>query len=148
MAQFTQVFTYLLITQMFYAFCVTIFVPLIPDIQQQQVIMFTDSQGVVSFSTLSTTIQGAVNNQSSIPFLDIGTLIFYSTSIILNLVLNFFTAIPQMLMMLLSTLFIFLPFNSTIQESIKMIFIVMVTILYYMLLIFYITSQRTQTGMA
>ena len=146
MAQFTQIFTYLLITQMFWAFCVTIFVPLIPDVQQQQVIMFTDSQGVISFTTLSSTVQGAVNSQSTIPFLDIGTLIFYSTSILLNLVLNFITAIPQMILLLLVTLFQFLPFSQSIQITVKEIFLVMVTVIYYLLLIFFITAQRTQTG--
>lgn len=148
MAQFTQVFVYLLITQMFWAFCVTLFVPLIPDVQQQQVIMFTDSQGVISFGTLSSTVQGAVNDQSTIPFLDLGTLIFYSTSILLNLVLNFITAIPQMILLLLVTLFTFLPFTSSLQVSVKEIFLVMITVLYYLLLIFYITAQRTQSGMA
>jgi hypothetical protein len=148
MAQFTQIFTYLLITQMFWAFCVTIFVPLIPDVQAQQVVMFTDSQGVVNFTTLSSTVQGAVNDQSTIPFLDLGTLIFYSTSILLNLVLNFITAIPQMILLLLVTLFQFLPFAGSIQATVKSIFIVMVTVFYYLLLIFYITAQRTQSGMA
>jgi len=146
MTQFTQIFTYLLITQMFWAFCVTVFVPLIPDVQQAQVIQFTDSQGVISFTTLSSTVQGAVNSQSTIPFLDLGTLIFYSTSILLNLVLNFITAIPQMILLLLVTLFQFLPFASSIQITVKEIFLVMVTVLYYLLLIFYITAQRTQTG--
>lgn len=148
MAQFTQIFTYLLITQMFWAFCVTVFVPLIPDVQQQQVIMYTDSQGVISFGTLSSTVQGAVNDQSTIPFLDIGTLIFYSTSILLNLVLNFITAIPQMILLLLITLFTFLPFANSIQITVKEVFLVMVSVLYYLLLIFYITAQRTQSGMA
>lgn len=146
MAQFTQIFTYLLITQIFWAFCVTIFVPLIPDMQAQQVVQFTDSQGVINITTLSSTVQGAVNSQSTIPFLDIGTLIFYSTSILLNLVLNFITAIPQMILLLLVTLFQFLPVSSIIQFQVKSVFIVMVTVLYYLLLIFYITAQRTQTG--
>jgi hypothetical protein len=131
---------------MFWAFCVTIFVPLIPEVQQQQVVMFTDSQGVVNFGTLSSTVQGAVNDQSTIPFLELGALIFYSTSILLNLVLNFITAIPQMITLLLLTLFAFLPVSSIIQTNVKMIFLVMLTVIYYLLLIFYITGQRTQTG--
>jgi len=148
MAQFTQIFTYLLIAQIFYAACISIFVPLIPDAQAQQVIMFTDSQGVIDFGTLSSTVQGAVNDQSTIPFLDIGTLIFYSTSILLNLVLNFVTAIPQMVLLLIVVLFQFLPFGHTIQESVKLVFLIMITVIYYLLLIFYITAQRTQSGMA
>jgi hypothetical protein len=147
MAQFTQIFIYLLIMQMFYSFCVTMFVPLIPAAQAQQVVMYTDSQGVLNFTTLSSTVQGAVNNQSTIPFLDLGALIFYSTSILLNLVLNFVTAVPQMVLWLLVTLFYFLPFPNAIQASVKMIFIIMLTVLYYLLLIFYITGQRTQSGM-
>jgi len=145
MAQFTQLFTYLLIVQMFYAFSITIFVPLLPDIQQQQVIMYTDEQGVLNFATLGSELEGTVSSQSTVPFLELGTLIFYSTNLIINLVLNFITAIPQMITLLLVTLFTFLPLDQTIQTSVKGIFIAMITIIYYLLLILYIMGARTQT---
>lgn len=148
MAQFTQIFVWLLIVQMFYAFSVSVFVPMIPDIQQQQIIQYTDERGVVNFATLGSSMQGAVNSQSTIPFLDLGALVFYSSSILINLVLNFITAIPQMVSWLLVGLFTFLPFDSTIQNSVKMIFLAMVTIIYYLLLILYIMGVRTQSQYA
>lgn len=148
MAQFTQIFVWLLIVQMFYAFSVSVFVPMIPDIQQQQIIQYTDERGVVNFATLGSSMQGAVNSQSTIPFLDLGALVFYSSSILINLVLNFITAIPQMVSWLLVGLFTFLPFDSTIQNSVKMIFLGMVTIIYYLLLILYIMGVRTQSQYA
>lgn len=145
MGQFIQLFIYLLIVQMFYAFSISIFVPMIPDVQQQQIIMYTNEAGVISFSTISNEITGAVGSQSTIPFADIGSLIFYSTSLILNLVVNFFTAIPQMISWLLIGLFTFVPVDQTIQISVKMIFTAMVTIIYYLLLVLFIMGARTQT---
>lgn len=145
MAQFTQIFLWLLIVQMFYAFAVSIFVPMIPDIQQQQIVQYTDEAGVINFATLGSTMQGAVNSQSTIPFLDFGALVFYSSSVLINLVLNFITAIPQMITWLLAGLFTFLPFNDTMQTSVKLIFLAMTTIVYYALFIFYILGVRTQS---
>lgn len=145
MGNFTQMFVFLLIVQMFYAFSITIFVPLIPEAQQNQIVMYTDEQGVISFSTIGTEITGAVGSQSTIPFADIGALIFYSTSLILNLVVNFFTAIPQMVTWLLVGLFEFIPITDSIQINVKMLFTAMITILYYFLLILFIMGARTQT---
>jgi hypothetical protein len=130
---------------MFYSFAVSVFVPQIPDIQQNQIIQYTDARGVVNFSTLATTMESAVSSQSTVPFLELGALIFFSSSILINLVLNFITAIPQMLTWLLDGLFEFLPVAETIQISVKGIFIVMTTIIYYLLFVLYILGVRTQT---
>ncbi len=146
MANFTNIFMWLLITQIFYSLSITIMVPLIPDAQQNQIVMYLSDEGIINFNSLSASVEGAVESQSSIPFLDYGSLIFYSTSIILNLLINFFTAIPQMVLMLISTLFIFLPFDYSIQTTIKMIFFIVINALYYISLLFYITNQRTSSG--
>jgi hypothetical protein len=133
---------------MFYSFAVSVFVPMIPNAQQYQVVTYTDARGVVNFSTLGTTMESAVSSQSTVPFLELGALIFFSSNILINLVLNFITAIPQMLTWLIAGLFEFLPFNQTIQISVKTIFIAMGTILYYLLFILYILGVRTQTNYA
>jgi hypothetical protein len=120
---------------------------MIPDAQQQQIVMYTDARGVINFATLGNTMEGTVKSQSTIPFLNVGSLIFYSTSLILNLVVNFITAIPQMISWLLLGLFEFIPVHQTIQTSVRMIFIAMITILYYLLLVLYIMGVRTQASM-
>jgi len=143
MTNFSQIFIYLLIVQMFYAFTVSIFVPLIPDAQQQQIISYTDEAGVISFVTLGNQVEGSVGKQTTTSFVDIGALIFYSTSLVINLIVNFFTAIPQMISWVLVSLFVFIPVEETIQITVKTIFTAMATIIYWILLILFIMGART-----
>lgn len=138
-----QVFTSLLMVQMFYALAVTLIVAVVPGIAANQIVAFTNNSSVIQFTTLASAMQGGVSNQFNIPLLDFGALIFYSTSILLNLMVNFFTAIPQMLSILVQAIFIFIPIDMNLQIIIKGTFITIMTILYYLYILSFIMSTRT-----
>lgn len=138
-----NLFVTLLIVQMFWALSVSLIVPVMPNATSNQVVMFNSSSSIVNFSTLSNSVTSGVSSQTSLPIIETGALIFYSSSAILNLMVNFFTAIPQMVTLLLTAIFMFIPVDYTIQFTIKSLGFVIVTILYYMILFSYITGTRS-----
>lgn len=141
-----NLFVNLLIVQMFYALSVTLILPYMPTASTNQVVMFTNSNNVIDFTTLGNSVQSGVGSQTSLPLLDAGALIFYSSATILNLMINFFTAIPQMVTLLLSGLFLIIQLPYALAFTIKSITFVIVTILYYMILFSFITGTRTGGG--
>ena len=135
-----QIFTSLLLVQMFYALAVTLLVPLIPGVASAQLVTYTDGTGVVNMVTLAQSLQSGVTNQQSVPLLNLGTLIFYSANIIVNLMVNFFTAIPQMLTIFVDGLFHIFPIAATLQNGIKVTFITIVSIIYFIVIFSFIMS--------
>lgn len=138
-----QIFTSLLLVQMFYALGVTLLVPLIPGVAANQVLMYSTGDSVVNFTTLSNSLHSGITSQQSIPLLSLGTLIFYSANIILNLMINFFTAIPQMLTIFISGLFLLIPISQTVQLTVKMVFITIVSVIYFIALFSFIMGAVT-----
>ena len=146
MANGFQVFTALLMVQLFYAFAVTLVVPVLPAALENQVIQFTDEAGTINYTTLATEVEGTVENQVNIPLLDFGALVFYSSSFLLNLMINFITAIPQMLTIFINAIFIFIPVTQSVQIQIKTIFTVVVSLFYFLGLLAFITGFRGGSG--
>lgn len=138
-----QIFTAFLLLQLFYAFAVTLIVPALPGALDNQVIAYTNSSGLISYSTLSSDVEGTVQNQFNIPLLDFGALIFYSSSFLLNLMVNFITAVPQIMLMGLTALFVFFPFTTGLQADIRMILTLMLTLFYFISLISFVTGFRS-----
>lgn len=146
MANGFQIFTTLLMVQLFYAFTVTLIVPVMPDALQAQVIMFTDDSGTINYTTLATSVESTVENQVNIPLLDFGALVFYSSSFLLNLMINFITAVPQILTFFISAIFVFFPVEQSLQIQIKTIFTVVISLFYFLGLLSFITGFRSGSG--
>jgi len=145
-----QMFTALLLVQLFYALAVTLIVPTLPGISAYQVVAYTNSMGQTTISTAYAAVQGGVTNSQAIPLLAFGALIFYSAQIIINLMINFFTAIPQMITILFTTLFHLLPFaNGAITTGFIAMFQVIVSIIYFIAVLTFlmsIVSGRSSSG--
>jgi len=141
-----QLFTTLLIVQIFWSLSVSLIVPYMPNATNNQVVMFNNSNNVIELGTLQSSIDQGISDQTSIPLLETGALIFYSSATILNLMVNFFTAIPQMATLLISVLFIFIPIDYAIVIVVKTWVFAVVGILYAIALFAFITGTRTNLG--
>jgi hypothetical protein len=136
----------MLTVQLFWAFAVTGIVATLPADQVNLVSVYTTQSGTVNIGTITNQLNTGITNQFNIPLLDLGALIFYSGNIIINLVLNFFTAIPQMFTLFISGIFFFIPLDVTLQNSIKL-FIAGLIFIYYMLgVLGFITNMRSRGG--
>jgi hypothetical protein len=146
MANASSIFYTLMLMQIFFSLGVTMIVAVLPAAQANQIVIFTNSNNLINVATLSTSMVGGVGSQQTIPLIEFGALIFYSTNIFINLVVNFFFAVPQMIIAFVSVLFFFIPISYTLQLIIKTTGIAVVTIVYYYLLLIYIMGLRAPQG--
>lgn len=134
----------LLIMQIFYGAAVTLIVAVLP-LSGAQMAWFNDPSGVMSFTTTASAIESGLNNTTQIPLLDFGALVFYSSNLLFNLIVNIVFAVPFMLTTFLDIFFYFLPIDYSLQVIVKLIFIPVVSILYYFVLLTWLTGTRVQT---
>lgn len=148
MANASSLFFTLMLMQIFFSLGVTMITAVLPTAQANQLVIMTNSNSTaINITTLSNSMVGGVGSQQTIPLIEFGALIFYSTNIFLNLVINFFFAVPQMIMAFINILFIqFIPISPVVLLVIQTSGIGVITIVYYYLLLIYIMGLRAPQG--
>jgi len=141
-----QLFTTLLLVQLFWSLGVSLIVPNMPNATANQVVMFTNSNNVIELGTLQSSISQGITDQQNIPLLEVGALVFYSSATILNIMINFFTAIPQMVTLLMTVLFLFIPLGTSLQITLQTWVFAIVTVLYFVALFTFLMGTRTNLG--
>jgi len=141
-----QLFTTLLLVQLFWSLGVSLLIPYMPNALDNQVVMFTNSNNVIELGTLQSSVSQGITDQQNIPLLEVGALVFYSSATILNIMINFFTAIPQMVTLLMSVIFLFIPIGYDLQIVLQTWVFGIVTVLYFIALFTFLMGTRTNLG--
>src|SRR3989304_7083431 len=131
--------------QVFYGVAISLFLLFIPVADTNQLGFFSDNQGISQLTTMQTALEGGMRAQSTIPFVDFGSLIFYSSITGFNIFMNILIAIPAMLSILLTGLFLLIPVPDTVANIIRIGFIGICTVLYYLMMFVFIISTRSPT---
>jgi len=141
-----QLFTTLLVVQLFWSFSVTLIVPNMPNAETNQVVMFNNANNIIEINTLQNSLDQGITDQTNIPLLEVGALVFYSSATILSLMINFFTAIPQMVTLLVHVFFLFIPISGSQEIIVKGWIFGIISVLYIISLFSFITGTRTNLG--
>jgi hypothetical protein len=127
--------------QLFFAICITMYAYALPDDAKTYPDFYTPD---VNIEDISGTIQDSLETQTNIPAIDLGALVFYSGNILVDLLLNFVFAIPQMLTFLLNAFMLFfVGADSFIMNYIQLFFSAGMVIFYVISLIQLLTNVRT-----
>lgn len=133
MANMWDVFKVILVVQLFYSFAITTYTHVLPDDTLNHVTSFSDLAGEIDLESVSNDIQDSVQDQINIPVVELGALVFYSGNIILDLLLNFFFALPQMFTLLINGfLQLFVNIDPFITNTIQIFLSVIITVLYFL----------------
>lgn len=92
----------LILIQMFFAVSITIFSYALPTDAKMYI---NEYSSMASSSNLEATVlklKDSLNSQLNIPIIEVGALVFYSGNIIVDLLLNFIFAIPEMITLLIN----------------------------------------------
>lgn len=89
-------------------------------------------------------IQSTTQSQLNIPLIDLGALVFYSGNILIDWIVNFFTAIPSMVTLLLALFGMLFSIDSFIMAQIKLGAYSLVILLYFASLIKMAISIRSR----
>jgi len=109
MADIMGYFRILIIVQLFYSFGISAVTYGMPaDTRQNYVVAYSDLAGEIDLDSTASEIQDSLTAQTNLPLIDVGALVFYSGNFLMDLLLNFAFAVPQMLSLLINSItFIF-----------------------------------------
>lgn len=139
-----ELFKSMLLVQLFFSFAITGISYAIPADAKPYVGSFSDIANEINLNNVSTTIQSSINKQTSIPVIELGALVFYSGNLLIDLLLNFMFAIPEMVALIITGIMFMFNLDSYIVTLIQLFSSVIVTVIYFVSLIQLITSVRSQ----
>lgn len=106
--------------QLFYAFAITGLSYAMPSDSLNYVTGFSDITESISLQSVSTDVQDSLEQQTNIPVIELGALVFYSGNILIDLLLNFAFAVPQMLGMLVNGIMLLFNVDSYIFALVEL----------------------------
>lgn len=143
MANFLNYFKAALIVQIFWSFSITLLISTIPAADLTYLTFVSDSPSASALDSVSEEMQDALTTSTTLPVVDSATLVFYSGNIILDLIGNFVTAIPQMITLLIVGLFKLFPIDVHLQDAVKYTAFAFIGILYLFSMLAFITNMRS-----
>lgn len=104
MASVLQYFTGMIVVHLFYAFSITMITYGLAQagVSFDYVSQYELTGNANSLQGISNDLESSFNSQSNLPLIEVGALVFYSGNIIVDLLLNFATATPQMFMLIIT----------------------------------------------
>lgn len=144
MSDVTNLFKIVIIIMLFYSFATTLIAYALPDDVVQYTDAFTNFKGGdVTMEGFSQDIQDSLQQQTNIPVIELGALVFYSGNILLDLLVNFAFAIPGMLAVLLNGITYLVGMDATIVYHLQTFISAIMLALYFFGLIQLITGLRS-----
>lgn len=89
---------------LFYSVAINIIIYSLPAGAINYADFFTDTidESNLNYNSITADVQSGLDQQSNVPLIEVGALVFYSGNILVDLILNFVTAIPQMIGLLIN----------------------------------------------
>jgi len=140
-----DIFKLIIIVQIFFGVSVTLLAHTMPTTSYADMIQ-ADHQ--VDLTETGNIITDAAERQTNIPILDIGSLVFYSGNIIIDLVLNSIFAIPEMVTSLVNVFNLFFPLEPTIKLYIGLTIFLIIGAIYIINVLAFILNLRSSTSVA
>lgn len=133
----------IVLVQFFFALGITLLTYTLPADTLNYVTGFSEVGLSLDFETTTAQVQESLDQQTNIPVIELGALVFYSGNIILDLLLNFSFAIPQMFTLLLQGIMIIVGVDSQIALTVQLFISALVLTLYFIELIQLLTGVRS-----
>jgi hypothetical protein len=140
----TNIFKIILVVMLFYSFATTVIAYSLPESAVEYTDAFTNFQGGnVSMEGISNDVQESLEQQTDIPVIELGALVFYSGNILLDLLVNFAFAIPGMLSALLNGILYLVGIDAILAYHLQAFLTAVMVALYFFALIQLITGLRS-----
>lgn len=139
-------FKTVLTIQMFWSFAFTILIATMPTNTLNHVQLFANQDAQIDLQSISTDMEGNIDDQLNIPLIDAGALLFYTGNIVIDLMLNFLTAVPSMFTLLLNGLFLIIPVDEFLKGWVLLFAFVSVAVFYMLGLMSFLSGLRSGRG--
>lgn len=138
-----DLFKTVIMVMAFYSISITLLSYSMPANAINYVQDFTNVGNTINLEDMRGELQGGITSQLGIPVIEMGALIFYSGNIIVDLLLNFATAIPQMIGLLLNGIASLFNIEAGLWAQVELFAMVLTGIIYIIGLIQLVLSIRT-----
>lgn len=132
-----------LIMMLFYSISITMVTYSMPTDTLDYVTSFSDLAGDIDLDEVSTEVQQSVEKQTNLPIVELGALVFYSGNILIDLLLNFAFAIPEMIALIITGLMMLINMDVQIVASLQLFFSVVIIVVYFISIIQLLTGIRS-----
>lgn len=139
----TNIFTTIILVQLFFAMAMTGYTYYVPSdalIPLQQHISFAEK---TSFEDIKSSAEKNLEAQTNIPIVELGALVFYSGNILLDFILNFAFALPEMVTLFISTIFLLVSVPAQVATLIKIFAGVTISVLYFISIVQLLVGIRS-----
>lgn len=148
MADVISMLKVIIVVQLFYAMSITILAYSMPADSLTYVDGFGTVADDIGLEDVATDLEDNLNRQRDIPVVELGSLVFYSGNILVDLLLNFMFAIPQMIGLVLNGLVTMFNFDPYIWQVVELFAAVVVVALYVLGMIQMLINLRGRGSLA
>lgn len=136
-------FKIVVIVMLFYSMCITLLTYSLPAGAVNYVTGFSEVAQDINLNSTSAEVRESLEAQTDIPVVELGALVFYSGNIIVDLLLNFLFAVPEMIGMLVNGVMLLLNIDSYVFAVVQIFASVAVSMMYLIGVIQLLTSIRS-----
>lgn len=130
-----------LIIQLFYGASISMITYSLPAEYVDNTLLY--SQGAQSIEETSSQVTDSMQRQLDIPTLDLGSLVFYSGNILIDLMLNSFFALPSMFGIIIYSIMNIFNFDPYLANTVSLFIAAALAVLYMVFLIGFLVSIRS-----
>jgi len=134
----------IIIVQLFFSLGITMITYSMPDSSTSvEATSYTDITKRINLTSVGNDIEGGLTQQTSIPVIELGALVFYSGNILIDLLLNFIFALPEMAFLLMSIITNILGIDNFLMDQIQIFTSVLIFAIYFIGVIQLLTGIRS-----
>lgn len=139
-------FKAIIIVQLFFAFSITLLVHAMPEENLTYVTAFSDVTDSIDLDTVTTDLENSMQSTLDIPVIELGALVFYSGNILIDLMLNFAFAIPEMITMILNGIMMLFSVDEFMFAYVQLFLSAVIMAIYFISLIQVLIGIRSGRG--
>jgi len=139
-------FKVMLVVMLFYSFAITLITYAMPTEGIHYVNSFSSLANEATLTNVSTQIQDSITQQTRIPIIELGALVFYSGNLVIDLLLNFAFALPEMIGLIINGIMLLVNIDSYVFAVVQLFASVVMVVLYFVSLMQLLIGIRTQGG--
>ncbi len=138
---FKTIFTIML----FYSVAITIFVHSLPESERNFIVSYDFGTNTsVNYTELGNRVSENIERHTQVGLADAGALVLFSGNLLLDLLLNTFTAIPSMISVFFKIIFMLFPVDAMVARDMLLGVYAFSSILISLSMIYFLTQVRTQ----
>ena len=146
MGETTDFFTRAIEVMAVYSIMITLLVYALPAEDRTFVLELKASPAFIELDDMSNEFQTGIQQQKSFGVVEFGALALFSGNILIDLILNFFTALPSMASIIMNGVLMFMNLSDPIRNAVMLFTYAIVGIIYLISIILLLINIRSASG--